>query len=102
MSDIEIMRFGERVVLTGDDAAEFAAVQSSITAIPTARERTKVTLYERMTDSELAAFEAALAGLPVRQRMLWSDATAIDVSRADVQTLAAALFGAERAAVILA
>lgn len=65
------------------------------------RTATKLTIYSRMTDAELAGFEAALGTLTPRQRMSWTDAQIIEIDRPDVRALASAMFGAARASEIL-
>lgn len=63
----------------------------------------KLALYERVTDAELAALDAFLATqATVRQRLRWTDAQEIDRNEVEVQALAVALYGEARAAEILA
>jgi hypothetical protein len=62
----------------------------------------KSTIYARMTDEELAALDAAVAAAPVRLRRAWDDAVEIDPDMPLVRDMAVQLFGAQRAAEILA
>jgi hypothetical protein len=64
---------------------------------------TKLALYGRMTDAELATLDGFLQGAaPLRQRLRWADATEIDRNDPEVRAVAEALFGPVRAAELLA
>lgn len=64
---------------------------------------TKLDLYARATDAELAALETFLqTGATVRQRLRWADAQVIDRADPEVIALTTTLFGAARAAELLA
>ncbi|MEI6161393.1 MAG: hypothetical protein WCP77_16275 [Roseococcus sp.] len=78
------------------------ALVGRIAELSPPRVLTKVTIYGRMTDMELETLNALLQQVTLRQRMSWNDATVIEVDRPDVQAMAVAAFGPERAAEILA
>lgn len=79
-----------------------SALVGVIADVAAPRTRTKLAIYDRMTDAELETLHALLQQVTLRQRMSWMDATVIEVDRADVRALAAAAFGADRAGEILA
>jgi hypothetical protein len=85
--------------MTPEEVAAFEAERPVPVVLP--RLVPKNDIYDRMTDPECTLFEAALAALPARQRLLWTGATAIDVEREDVRAAFTAAVGAQRAAAIL-
>jgi len=91
---------GRVVPLSGE---EIAGWDASVAMPAPARYIAKTAIIRRATDAEVAAFEAWLADTAThRQRALWRDAAGGLVGVADVLPLAEALFGAERAAELLA
>lgn len=81
---------------------QLAALTTGVIAgLPAPRTLTKVEIYNRMADAELETLNALLQQVTLRQRMSWMDATVIEVDREDVQSLAIAAFGSERASEIL-
>ena len=71
---------------------------------PTAplRETTKLAIYARMTDAEIATLDAYLrTTATTRQRLSWNDAVSIYLGNPDLIQLGAALFGATRAQELL-
>lgn len=95
---------GVAVPMTAEEIAQYEADQAAWAARETPpRMIAKTAIYRRATDEELAAFEAFLAvEATTRQRLMWQDAEGGLVLVADVQPIAEALFGAERAAELLA
>jgi hypothetical protein len=70
---------------------------------PPPREIAKTRIYRRATDAELAEFEAFLRHQATpRQRLMWEGATGGMVVVEEVRPLAEAIFGAARAAELLA
>jgi hypothetical protein len=70
---------------------------------PGPRPITKLALYERATDEELVVLDAFLTTqATVRQRLRWADAVEIDRNDPEVIAVTTGLFGAGRAAEILA
>ena len=70
---------------------------------PPPRSIAKTTLYRRATDAEIQALVAFLQHqVTPRQRLMWEDAEGGLVLIEDVEPVAVHLFGAERAAELLA
>ena len=70
---------------------------------PVPRMIAKTTIYRRATDAEIAAFLGFLERVATpRQRLMWEDAEGGLVYVDDVIPLARSLFGADRAAEMLA
>lgn len=95
---------GVEVPLSAEEIAQHEAdALAWANRTPPPRMIAKTTIYRRATDEELAAFEAFLAGeATTRQRLMWQDAEGGLVLVSDVQPIAEALYGAERAAELLA
>jgi len=62
----------------------------------------KTTIYSRATDDELEAFVEWKAAAPLRLRLMWDDAVEITATDPQVVSVVTSLFGAERAAELLA
>ena len=94
---------GVAIPLTQDEITARAAEESALAAKPApSRLIAKTRIYRRATDQEMATLATALAGLSARQRLMWTDAEGGLVYVEDVQALAVQLFGAQRAAALLA
>lgn len=79
---------------------EIAALQAAAPP-PPRRTIAKTTIYRRATDAELTLLEATLAGLPLRDRLLWQDAEGGTVFVDEVEPFFTAAVGAPRAAQLL-
>jgi hypothetical protein len=97
------------VLLSAADTPEaWVAMLAAVTPAPYVapppppRTIAKTAIYRRMTDAELVRFDAALAALPLRDRLLWQDAEGGTVYVHEVKPAFAAALGAERAAELLA
>lgn len=70
---------------------------------PSPRWMSKVTIYRRMSNDELEAFDTFMrTQATVRQRRTWDDSQEVPADDPELVALATALFGAERAAELLA
>lgn len=94
---------GVKVLLTEAEIAERAAEEAAQAARPAPpRLIAKTVIYRRATDVELATLEGFIAQqATTRQRLMWQDAEGGLVYVHDVQPLAEALFGAQRAGELL-
>ena len=97
----QVWTYGQMIL---SHAPAFAALMNQrLQLAPPSPTMLKTELYDRMTDDELALLEAFLnEGATIRQRMRFRDAVELDRRDTELQGLAALLFGAERAAVLLA
>ena len=95
---------GVKVLLTEAEIAERAAEEAAHAARPAPpRLIAKTAIYRRATDGELAMLEGFIATqATARQRLMWQDAEGGLVYLHDVQPLAEALFGVDRAGELLA
>lgn len=94
---------GVAILLTQEEIAARAAEEAAVAARPRpSRLIAKTRIYRRATDDEIAALAAFLASATPRQRLMWTDAEAGLVYVSDVQAVAVSLFGATRAAELLA
>lgn len=94
---------GVPVPLTQQEIAARVAEEAAVAARPRpSRLIAKTRIYRRATDDEIAALAAFLDSATPRQRLMWTDAEAGLVYVSDVQPVAESLFGAARAAALLA
>lgn len=95
---------GVAVPLSAEDLAQRALDEAAFAEqAPPPRTIAKTAIYRRATDEELGIFEGFLAtAATTRQRLMWQDAEGGLVLIDDVLPIAEALFGAERAADLLA
>ena len=100
----------EAEVPAGFDPARWRWVDGALVALPPPpapppppRVIQKTAIIRRATDEEIAAFLAFMANMATpRQRLLWENAQGNEVLVSDVEPLCIGLFGATRAAELLA
>jgi hypothetical protein len=105
MPTVKVFRFGEEVILEGDDAQavldEQAALRADQAAIPRQRFVKTTDLLARMEDSECDLFDAALAAMPSRKRLRWIGEQAIDIDAPEWREMFADIFGQARGDALL-
>lgn len=99
---MKIVVNGEEVELNSSEAAELAA--SAVVAPPTDWSIPKLTVVQRLTDTEAETVYPAMATMPAKLRFVWDTASEIRSDSEFFGTLQAFLtsaIGADRAAQVL-